>query len=131
MSETNEEKEKLEKKIVELEVKIEQLEKENEELRRDIKVVASSVLDHIKGKLTIQDLQICYQKIAEVKKYLSVVPNTPTNSSIEAILADKLGNAILSEKMGGSSRQPINFEEVDEDDLERLRNKGKNKDNSR
>jgi hypothetical protein len=115
-----------EDKIIELMAEIKKLNDEITELKKQNRILANALLSHIKGQFTIEDLAICYQKLAEVKKYTSIVPSYGYGgNSLEAIIAQRL----LGEK---EKKSEIEFEKVDEETLKKIRgeHERKNEDNT-
>jgi len=115
-------------RIKEIEERLERLESQIEELKKQNRIVANALLDHIHGKLTVEDIKMCYEKIAEIKKYLSVVPSTMSGgSSLESILAQKL----MEVREGGGKKNEVDFEPVDEETLKRLRDEKSERENKK
>ncbi|MCG1662401.1 MAG: hypothetical protein QW745_09190 [Thermoplasmata archaeon] len=98
--------------------RVEQLEKDIKEIKRDIRVVAQSLLDHERGNMTLDDLQMCYNAIMKVKKMVSGVGGTRPAS-----LEEKLAEMLVQQK----EEPVITRGEIGEDELKQLRSKYLNK----
>lgn len=107
--------------IEELKKEIEELRKETEELKQQVRIVAQTVLDHIKGKLTIEDVKTCYQVLVELRRYLQGIPTPARGGGLEDVIAQLLSQK-LSSPGGGES-----LGEIDPKLLERLRAQGQSK----
>ncbi len=94
---------------------IEELKKEIEELKKQQKILATALLNHLKGNLTIQDIEMCAQAMVRVRKALQAMPaSAPTGGgSLEAIIAQHLMEARQKEK--------TEIEDISVDELEKIR----------
>jgi hypothetical protein len=94
---------------------IDELKKEIEELKRQNKILATALLNHLKGNLTIQDIEMCAQAMMRVRKALQAMPaSAPAGpGSLEAIIAQHLMEARQKEK--------TEIEDISIDELEKIR----------
>nr|MCL7344635.1 hypothetical protein [Candidatus Aramenus sulfurataquae] len=94
---------------------LEELKSEIEELRKQQKILANALLNHLKGNLTIQDIEMCAQAMMRVRKALQAMPTSGPagGGSLEAIIAQHLMNARQKEK--------TEIEDIPLDELEKIR----------
>lgn len=94
---------------------IDELRKEIEELKRQNKILANAVLNHLKGNLTIQDVEMCAQAMIRVRKALQAMPVSGSSGggSLESIIAQHLMEARQKDK--------TDMEDISLDDLEKIR----------
>ncbi len=106
---------------------LEELKREIEELKKQQKILATALLNHLKGNLTIQDIEMCAQAMMRVRKALQAMPVSGPmgGGSLEAIIAQHLMEARQKEK--------TEIEDISLDELEKIRkevtkdDKGKSK----
>jgi len=123
------EKSELLEKIAKLEKEIEDLKEENKEIKNNIRTLATAYVNHVKGRLTVQDLQTCYAQIVQVKKFLSVVPSgVGSGGGLEEYLADMLRNARRGQQ-NTESKDVIDLEEIEKLREMKKKNEEKKDDN--
>jgi hypothetical protein len=94
---------------------IDELRKEIEELKKQNRILANAVLNHLKGNLTIQDVEMCAQAMMRVRKALQAMPASGPSSggSLESIIAQHL--------MESRQKDKTDIEDISLDEIEQIR----------
>lgn len=97
---------------------IDELRQEIKELKKQNRLLAEAFLNHIKGRMTVEDLETCYQALNKVKKFTSGIGGSYRGGGgIEQIIAEKM----LAERDSGVSvRKPEMFENMDEKEVKEI-----------
>lgn len=111
-----------ENKINELEVEIKTLQKQLNDIKETLGILIRAFDSHINGKMTIEDLSICYKALTQVKQYMSLFTTGGLNPNNPSQLGMALLEKIMAEKQ--SKGEEVDIEKLPKEVLDRLRNYG-------
>lgn len=111
-----------EDKINELEVQIQVLQKQLGEIKETLGILIKAFDSHVNGKMTIEDLGICYKALNQVRQYMGLFSGSSINPNNPAQLGMAFLEKIMAEKQ--SKGEDVDIEKLPKEVLERLRKYG-------